>query len=344
MPVKKKRINYYPFGLKHKGYNNIINPNGNSAAQKFGFGGKEIQDDNIRGAQLNWHDFGARNYDASLGRWFNVDPLAEVMYDQSPYNYAFNNPILFIDPDGRFPIYFHVRSFAPFKKFGFGLWKGDNRGFTRNPNASSRLNQVSHFETNTGASHNRFIGAFSSSSYGAYAYSEAEGSPEYSSNNNISTHMYGNNDALIPGGIDFGGPTHDIDLHTNLDVEVSDLENGNQLLSISGEISGDTFPNAEAIVSDADGNSIWLGSFATKSGPNKGPFITLAGDKNKSMVNINASIITNSKGIFTGVREGGKTISLDDWNKDSSGPMSAKEFNKNYKNLYDRLFNKQEDR
>lgn len=44
-------------------------------AQKFGFGGKELNEE----LGLDWHDFHARNYDASLGRWMNLDPLAEPM-------------------------------------------------------------------------------------------------------------------------------------------------------------------------------------------------------------------------------------------------------------------------
>ena len=83
--------NYYPFGLKHKGYNNVVSSNGNSTAQKFGYNGKELNEE----LGLEWHDFGARNYDASLGRWMNLDPLAEQMRRHSPYNYAFDNPIYF---------------------------------------------------------------------------------------------------------------------------------------------------------------------------------------------------------------------------------------------------------
>ena len=81
-----------------------------------------------------------------------------------------------------------------------------------------------------------------------------------------------------------------------------------------------------------------LGTFATKSGPNVGPFFTLAGDKDDPMININIGIVTDKEGVFTGVRVGEKTISLEQWNKDSTGHMTVKEFKKNHRELYDKMF------
>jgi RHS repeat-associated protein len=84
--------NYYPFGLKHNGYNPIAPVPENRRL----FNGKELQEE----LGFNQYDYGARNYDPALGRWMNIDPLAETSRRFSPYAYALNNPVLFIDPDG----------------------------------------------------------------------------------------------------------------------------------------------------------------------------------------------------------------------------------------------------
>lgn len=88
--------NYYPFGLKHEGYNPPNLMLGNHEAQKFKYNGKELQDE----LGLNFYDYGARNYDPAIGRWMNIDPLAEKSRRYSPYTYGLDNLVYFIDPDG----------------------------------------------------------------------------------------------------------------------------------------------------------------------------------------------------------------------------------------------------
>ncbi|WP_159290747.1 RHS repeat domain-containing protein [Tenacibaculum maritimum] len=86
--------NYYPFGLKHKGYNNVVNSLGNSTAQKFRYNGKELNES----LGLNLYEMDFRLYDPAIGRFNGIDPVTHFF--SSPYNSFDNNPVVWSDPSG----------------------------------------------------------------------------------------------------------------------------------------------------------------------------------------------------------------------------------------------------
>ncbi|WP_317207798.1 RHS repeat-associated core domain-containing protein [Chryseobacterium sp. MEBOG06] len=81
--------NYYAFGMNHiGGVKGLL-----GGYMNYKYNGKELQ-------ETGMYDYGARMYMPDIGRWGVVDPLSEKGHNFSPYNYAINNPVRFIDPDG----------------------------------------------------------------------------------------------------------------------------------------------------------------------------------------------------------------------------------------------------
>ncbi|GAB1855967.1 hypothetical protein MHTCC0001_08020 [Flavobacteriaceae bacterium MHTCC 0001] len=89
--------NYYPFGLKHKGYNtNVASTN---IAQKWKYNNVEFEE----ALGLDLYEMDLRQYDPAIARWTSIDPITH--HSQSTYTAFDNNPVFFADPSGADSIY-----------------------------------------------------------------------------------------------------------------------------------------------------------------------------------------------------------------------------------------------
>jgi RHS repeat-associated protein len=124
--------NYYPFGLQHEGYNFAVN----GRKHNYGFNGKEENKE----LELGWLDYGARNYDPTLGRFMSTDPYAYVYQSFSPYIYALNDPIRFEDTFGEGPGD-RVKKAKSFEGKPYSMGS-NNTGENRYANTSAALKHI----------------------------------------------------------------------------------------------------------------------------------------------------------------------------------------------------------
>ena len=139
--------NYYPFGLKHQGYNDgsLLNDFGTNYNYKYN--GKELQ-------ETGMYDYGARFYMPDIGRFGILDRFNEKFPSNTVYSYASNNPILFIDKNGDYAVSVHYDiTYKQMLKLGYSASRADliahySSTYADHPNSGAlRADNILHNKT-----------------------------------------------------------------------------------------------------------------------------------------------------------------------------------------------------
>ena len=309
---------YYPFGLLNKA---LSSDEQKGFHQRYGFNGKEFENG------LDWrvNDFGARMYDPVLGRWGSVDPLAHKLPSWSPYVAFADNPIMFIDEDGRYPYTFHIRAFAPPGAFKGSGFQDDNRGFSTSMSATSRIKQ--NFTVDP--TNQIFSGGTPTSDPTIWNGMSLIATDEGGAAASFGKNSFGSATAGISANFEgsnpfFGGAAPDIEV--NSAISITENLKTNQVF-IALDISSKQFPATEGLIQDNAGNTIFLAGAAAYG--NAGNLVNA--DK-KQAATVDLIIGINDQGAFQNVTMGGKQYNLEEFNKlriaKPAGPLPRKDKDK----------------
>ncbi|MEF9476881.1 hypothetical protein OWR28_03150 [Chryseobacterium sp. 1B4] len=293
---------YYPFGLEFGGdlnINNTISP-----AYRYSTQGQEKQ------TETGWSSYRWRNYDAAMGRFFNIDPLSEKYTYQSHYNFSENRVVDARELEGLERISIHTASYAPFDSFGGPLptltYYGNHWGFRvqgpfagdgadrkpgTNPNASSKIYGRVDLDLGANSAKDALVNVVARGSHskdlssGETTLSEASLTVSLVKDENqvnLDMHLSGNNDLVTL--------SPDIDVKPSMTITTTSLSNGNKMLHIKGTVSGDHFPANETYITGQNGQGVSLGNSGPLGGKIKEPTASLPGDNNRPMSQFNKII------------------------------------------------------
>jgi RHS repeat-associated protein len=185
-------------------------------ANKYLYNGKELQDD----LGLGWYDYGKRFYDAEVPRFTTIDPLVEDYYEQSPYNYVANSPIIFNDPTGMFK--------TKFGAWWYKLWNGGDE-ITGNSNEGY---QVVSYKKEIKVVAGKIVKGKSSSNWDTWMEGNTQETvPKYLMGNTDYNQMVGTG-TQFPGTNSFYNKK-DKGTHENLDVLLPSPNNIGNLFDIA---------------------------------------------------------------------------------------------------------------
>ena len=252
-----QHIEYFAFG------ETFVEEHSNTSNTPYKFNAKELDD------ETGLYYYGARYYDPKTNVWQSVDPLAgynpilEVEHyidgqhnggiqnsgNNNPYIYTYQNPILYVDPNGKQNVFFETRSFAPFPSFGklpypkilrghtpiftigeVGSFLGDTRkNATTSPSATSRISGKLDINLQSGKKISSSTGVYTSYSFQTGESVKATSKLESESFNffgyiDIGMHNFGHNKLV------FGSP----DIDVNVDAQIYKLNNG--VFNIKGPV------------------------------------------------------------------------------------------------------------